>query len=352
MKHKTPLMILALLIIAVGLFFWTSRKQSPASITDLPQRDLIQASSIRDSANESPRDSIPRSEDPNVAYLLEAFEAGDAAQLRARVKELLERDFEAALEAFAVLDYTFLHYQMIFPHDVVSDYLEAHYTGPETMEIFAPYLKHSSILHSVLGTYFDRWVNRDHRGQFEWFQKNSSFNDDGIIAGYVEAIGNSENGKEVLELLGSLPEDDVRKRYTHQKAMEFLSGEQPEDFTDYLNSLEKIPSYAEEPLLNLAQQIVERSDPEVSMHDATAWLLKVEDREMRNSYIGQIAGNFRYQHPEHYDQWLSSFNFENEAERSSVLEEIQAQVDFLRDINSKESIKELEANKFTSPFDE
>lgn len=341
-------------IAVVGLVLWMSQSggggtalnenttNSPAQSSTLAQR-VERLTTVKKRTTQL---------DQDIAFLLEAFEAGDGELLAQRVQELLDRDLESALAAFATLDYTFLHYRMQFPHEVVATHLEGKFSGPETMEILAEYLSTSSILTSVTEVYFDRWLERDHQGQFAWFQENSTFTDPRVISSFSQALGDSENGAAVVKMVGELPEEDVRKEYLHTKSMEFLSSAQPTEFAEYLNTLESIPEYAVPSVYNLAEQIILNETAEVSMDAARDWIGLVEDPQLKEAFTAQIGGTYLLNHPEAFDSWFESLDYGSTAEKNQLRTAIQDHHDFVRRMEGEATERAASAANLVLPFSE
>ena len=272
-------------------------------------------------------------------YLLEAFEAHYPDELAKRVRELLEKDFEQALEVFATLDYTFLHYKMAFPHDEIADYLEENYQGPQVMEVFSEYIDQSSILNSVVIDYFERWMESDPVAQYEWIKENSSFTEPRIIEKYAMQAGALGNGYEVVQLIAELPEDDFRRDLLHQVALDSFSHAQPAQFAQYINTLEEIPEYANDSVFNLAESFLyNQGYSQYGMEQALEWINRVESPQQYWSYLASLAGTYKYKSPKQFEQWAASyeFKFDDEQGRKYFETNIEAEYAIIAETDSPE----------------
>ena len=346
--------IIAAAVALGGLVFllWTATKTPDAVLGGASQQDQVDHFQAIDSERNSSqkRTSRERQLEEDIAFIVDAYEVRDRELLTQRVQELMEKDLDRALRAFAKIDYTFLHYKLQFPHSVVAEHLATLMEGPEVMELLSEFVQQSSILNSVMGEYFIDWLDRDVTAQSDWLSENSSFVDTRVIAMYTEAIGSSENGVEAVRRLGQLPEDDVRKEHAHQKAMEFLSSEQPEEFASYLNELEEVPEYAMPSLYNLAEQLVASGDPAESMSAAKEWIDTVKDPKIREGFTEQIGGNFLSEHPDEFESWFASLNFSNESERQRVRAGMENHVAFLRRMEQERPEIDSRRHELTDAF--
>ncbi len=258
-----------------------------------------------------------------LAYLLEAFEAADGQELRRRVREMLEEDLLAALAVISQLDYTLLHYDMVFPHDVVSGFLAEQFEDPEVMEMMSVYIDDSSILNSVMTVYFVDWAERDAQAQMDWLRENNTFNDQRILAKYVEAIGALEVGQDIVRMLGELPDDDSRKLYYHGKGMEFLAGNKPEEFVSYIKSLDEIPPHADEALINLTYGMSRNAKSVEDMDRLVEWVETISDDGQWQTSLAAYSAQFSHSYPEAFEEWFSGLEFSDANTKQAIYEQVQ-----------------------------
>lgn len=266
--------------------------------------------------------------------ILEAYDSGDKQFLRQRVQQLVDEDFDKALDVFARLDYTFLQFGMKFPHDIVVTYLEEHHSEEESMELLAAYCKNSSITTSIMSLYFNQWFDRDHIGQFNWFKTNSTFNQPVTVLKYSEKIGNSEKGLEVLRLIDDLPQEDTRREAVYTGSMEYMSSDKPALLGEYLGELDTIPDNAYSPIYNMTERIVrnELDTPVKAMERAAEWIDLIKDETLHIKYLATTASHLGIENPDAYQQWLDSYQFKDEQSRRTFLAIYDEEIAFLKDV--------------------
>ncbi|WP_143247643.1 hypothetical protein [Agaribacterium haliotis] len=289
-------------------------------------------------------------------YLIDAFESGDKSELATRVRLLLESDFDLAMEIISTLDYSFLKYQMTFPHAVVAEYLDEHFEGPEIMEQLSVYLDHSSIINSVAIEYFDSWMQKKPNEQYQWIKQNSSFTEARIVEKYAELAGRSSNGAQLVRLIGELPDSDFRKEQMHQIALDNFSHSQPQAFSTYINQLEQIPEYAYDSVFGLAETTLrEHESTEQGMQIALDLIDRMEPGDQYWNYFLTLSGIYKYKSPESFEQWIASheFSFENEQQKQNFFNNIDAELTMISEAgnNSAQHSAIKEQDSPWNPFE-
>lgn len=258
--------------------------------------------------------------DERIQELLAIYESGDAAEYEQFIGGLLELDMYEALDFLATLDSVVASYEdMEFPYNTVVDFLATHFAGPDRMSVLAEYVGDSSLLRTIMGDVFVNWSEEDYRGQFEWVRENQTFDNPYVFYHYLQSAVVGETGVELVQMIASLPENDLRKHQLYADSLMCLSEHSPAEFSVYMDTLEVVPPEAAQAVAGLSTWLAVEGYPDA----AREWIDLIEDPELRVASYENLGGHVLAYTPEVFDEWFNAFEFESDQDRQELYEGMQ-----------------------------